>query len=68
MIDTVQKNAILSAEREFERRENLARALAVAGITLVGRITSPPDPGVGAADAAATSEGRPSLDADGPIA
>lgn len=47
MIDKDQKNAILAAEREFERRENLARALAESGVTLIGRITSaapPPEP------------------------
>lgn len=42
MIDKDQKNAILAAEAEFERRENLARALAVSGVTLIGKITSPP--------------------------
>ncbi|AQR62676.1 hypothetical protein BZG35_14235 [Brevundimonas sp. LM2] len=52
MIDKDHKNAILAAEREFERRENLARALAVSGITLIGRITSPADPGPPAASPA----------------
>lgn len=43
MIDIDQKNAILAAEAEFERRENLARALAVSGVVLIGKITSGPD-------------------------
>ncbi|WP_269516011.1 hypothetical protein [Brevundimonas subvibrioides] len=47
MIDTDLKNAILAAEAEFERRENLARALAEAGVTLVGKITSAPPPKTG---------------------
>ena len=38
----MRKTAILNAEREFERRENLARALAERGVFLVGQITSPP--------------------------
>ena len=40
MIDAERKKAILDAEREFERREILSRALAVKGVTLVGQITS----------------------------
>lgn len=40
MIDSERKKAILNAEREFERKEILARALAVSGVTLVGKITS----------------------------
>ena len=40
MIDKDQKNAILAAEREFERRENLSRALAESGVILIGKITS----------------------------
>jgi hypothetical protein len=42
MIDSMRKTAILNAEREFERKENLARALAERGVFLVGKITSPP--------------------------
>lgn len=42
MIDVERKKAILQAEQEFERRENLSRALAEKGVTLIGRITSPP--------------------------
>ena len=42
MIDVERKKAILQAEQEFERRENLSRALADKGVTLIGRITSPP--------------------------
>lgn len=42
MINVERKKAILDAEREFERRENLSRALADKGVTLVGAITSPP--------------------------
>lgn len=42
MIDVERKKAILRAEREFERKENLSRALAENGVTLIGRITSPP--------------------------
>ena len=44
MVDVERKKAILKAEREFERKENLSRALAEKGVTLVGRITSPPHP------------------------
>ena len=40
MIDSERKKAILNAEREFERKEILSRALAVRGVTLVGQITS----------------------------
>ena len=40
MIDSERKKAILNAEREFERKEILSRALAVRGVTLVGKITS----------------------------
>lgn len=42
MIDVERKKAILEAEREFERKENLSRALAEKGVTLIGAITSPP--------------------------
>lgn len=63
MIDREQKNAILDAEREFERRENLARALAVSGVTLIGKITSGPPAQAQAADPrsprAATDEAPP---------
>lgn len=41
MIDVERKKAILQAEREFERKENLSRALAEKGVTLIGAITSP---------------------------
>ncbi|WP_309627113.1 hypothetical protein [Brevundimonas sp.] len=41
MIDVERKKAILEAEQEFERKENLSRALAEKGVTLVGAITSP---------------------------
>lgn len=41
MIDVERKKAILQAEQEFERKENLSRALAENGVTLVGAITSP---------------------------
>jgi len=41
MVDVERKKAILQAEQEFERKENLARALAEKGVTLIGRITSP---------------------------
>jgi len=44
MIDVERKKAILQAEQEFERKENLSRALAEKGVTLIGRITSPPHP------------------------
>jgi|GEM_PF-5328374 len=44
MIDVERKKAILKAEREFERRENLSRALAEKGVTLIGAITSPAHP------------------------
>ena len=44
MIDAERKKAILAAEREFERKEHLSRALADKGITLIGRITSPEQP------------------------
>lgn len=40
MIDSERKKAILNAEREFERKEILARALAIRGVALVGKITS----------------------------
>ncbi|CAL1691074.1 hypothetical protein MMB232_01209 [Brevundimonas subvibrioides] len=53
MIDKDQKNAILAAEAEFERKENLARALAESGVTLIGKITSGPpkaDKSIKAAD------------------
>ena len=46
MVDTERKKAILAAEREFERKERLSRALADKGVTLIGRITSPADPNV----------------------
>lgn len=42
MVDTERKKAILRAEQEFERKENLSRELANRGVTLIGRITSPP--------------------------
>lgn len=42
MIDVERKKAILQAEQEFERKENLSRALAAKGVTLIGAITSPP--------------------------
>ena len=42
MIDSDRKKAILDAEREFERKENLSRALAQSGVTLIGKITSGP--------------------------
>ena len=45
MTDKDQKNAILAAEAEFERRENLARALAGSGVILIGKITSGPPAG-----------------------
>ena len=51
MIDVERKKMILQAEQEFERKENLSRALAEKGVTLIGRITSPPPDG--AADDAA---------------
>lgn len=41
MVDIERKKNILEAEREFERRENLSRALAENGVTLIGKITSP---------------------------
>lgn len=44
MIDVERKKAILKAEQEFERKENLSRALAEKGVTLIGEITSPPHP------------------------
>jgi hypothetical protein len=47
MMDPMRKKAILDAEADFERKENLARALAESGVTLIGRITSktpPPRP------------------------
>ena len=44
MIDVERKKMILQAEQEFERKENLSRALADKGVTLFGRITSPPPP------------------------
>ena len=44
MIDVERKKAILKAEREFERKENLSRALAEKGVTLIGKVTSPPHP------------------------
>ncbi len=49
MIDADRKKSILKAEREFERKEVLSRALADRGITLVGKITSP-DPESAAAE------------------
>lgn len=51
MIDVERKKAILQAEQEFERKENLSRALAEKGVTLIGRITSPPPPEEPDADA-----------------
>ncbi len=53
MIDSMRKTAILNAEREFERRENLARALAERGVFLVGKITSPPPAAPGPASPSA---------------
>ena len=53
MIDRARKQAILDAEREFERKENLSRALAEKGVTLIGKITSlaaPPQADDGKAD------------------
>lgn len=44
MIDIERKKAILRAEQEFERKENLSRALVERGVTLIGKITSPPPP------------------------
>ncbi|WGM32689.1 hypothetical protein [Brevundimonas sp. NIBR11] len=44
MIDNERKKSILKAEHEFERKENLSRALADKGITLIGKITSPEPP------------------------
>ncbi len=44
MIDAERKKAILEAEREFERKERLSRALAENGVTLIGKITSPEHP------------------------
>ncbi len=44
MVDIERKKAILDAEREFERRENLSRDLANKGVTLIGTITSPAPP------------------------
>ncbi|WP_428151283.1 hypothetical protein [Brevundimonas sp.] len=44
MIDVERKKAILKAEQEFERKENLSRALAEKGVTLIGAITSPAQP------------------------
>ena len=44
MVDTERKKAILKAEHEFERKENLSRALADKGVTLIGKITSPEPP------------------------
>ncbi|MFC5345771.1 hypothetical protein ACETK8_01880 [Brevundimonas staleyi] len=44
MVDVERKKAILRAEQEFERKENLSRALADRGVTLIGKITSPPPP------------------------
>ena len=41
MIDVERKKVILQAEQEFERKENLSRALAERGVTLIGAITSP---------------------------
>ncbi len=51
MIDVERKKAILRAEREFERKENLSRALAEKGVTLIGAITSPAHPDDDPADA-----------------
>ncbi|ADL00523.1 hypothetical protein [Brevundimonas subvibrioides] len=56
MIDKDQKNAILAAEAEFERKENLARALAESGVTLIGKITSGPP--VGRAPEALVTDGE----------
>jgi hypothetical protein len=44
MVDVERKKAILKAEHEFERKETLSRALADRGVTLIGKITSPPPP------------------------
>lgn len=44
MVDVERKKAILQAEQEYERKENLSRALADHGVTLIGKITSPPPP------------------------
>ena len=44
MIDPERKKSILKAEREFERKEILSRALAEKGVTLIGKITSPEQP------------------------
>ena len=52
MVDTERKKAILQAEQEFERKENLARELANRGVTLIGKITSPPPPDVPDAETA----------------
>ncbi len=41
MVDVERKQAILQAEQDFERKENLSRALAEKGVTLIGKITSP---------------------------
>ena len=51
MTDVERKTAILLAEQEFERKENLSRALAETGVTLVGGITSPPPAPAGPPDA-----------------
>jgi hypothetical protein len=59
MIDKDQKNAILAAEREFERRENLSRALAESGVTLIGKITSAPPAQSATPLAAETGSPRP---------
>ncbi len=50
MIDVERKKAILQAEQEFERKENLSRALAERGVTLIGRVTSPPPAGEAVVD------------------
>ncbi|MBU1347223.1 MAG: hypothetical protein KKA16_09760 [Alphaproteobacteria bacterium] len=50
MVDIERKKAILRAEEEFGRKEVLSRALAVSGVTLIGRITSPAPPEEPAAD------------------
>lgn len=54
MIDNDRKKTILEAEREFERKENLSRALAEKGVTLIGKITSPPPPDEPVVDAPGT--------------
>lgn len=56
MVDVERKKVILRAEREFERRENLSRALAEKGVILIGRITSPPPADDDPADDAPTED------------